>query len=228
MSVGPILITAFLLIAAPIGALASWQTTLQVSIPDPAADSGQATVALILGADPSSSDAFDNLQDIVARDSDALKFHITHTEYPLERAKLWKDLRSESLPAEWRAELSSALSSQIQITWTSVDVPMGISLELIDDRNQSLHDITTAGSYNFTLPLSTTRKFTIRASEKTAVAPAGTGGVGGGCGTLSQIGRKGQGPPHPGTTAWNMLVLLTPLAWRIVQKRRVTKFEFST
>lgn len=201
-------------------AQAAWQARLQISIPDSAADSGNASNKLILGVDSSATDNFDNTWDTVAYPGGSLSAYFPHPENSLSKTQLWQDMRADQLPQHWEVEASSQLEGDARLTWDASTVPAQIDLKLVDSQTGNSIDMKTASQYSYAATPSAARKFSIQASEKIPNVGSGPpppqisgGSGGGGCGMIKDVGRNASYPPPTGAVALNMALLFSPLLW---------------
>src|SRR3972149_4195595 len=96
-----IILTTLLILGGTATVSASWQLPLDTPTPDPNSDTGTATNRLTIGTDPTATDAYDNKFDTIALLKGPMQAYIPHPEYASEQQKLWRDIRTDSLPKEW-------------------------------------------------------------------------------------------------------------------------------
>lgn len=133
-----------------------WQMTLVVSVPDNAADGGQAYNRLVAGMDEAGSDGFDPLLDIrafLAGPVEAFFAHAGDPGYDLNSDQLWQDIRAGGFPKQWAIDVVAAAGRTVTVSWV---LPTGeVSCEsnqfVIEDSDGQLPqtDLCAAGSMNY-------------------------------------------------------------------------------
>ena len=218
-----IILTTILILSGTITVSASWQLTLDISTPDPNSDTGTATNRLVLGTDPTATDAYDNKFDTVALLKGPIQAYIAHPEYAIEQQKLWRDLRSDALPKEWTIEVNSpGEASAINIKW-GINAPDNLNFTLIDlDKNKEIR-IRASTEYSYNSTANSQKKLLLRVSEDTTVTTnansKGNAAKGGGCGYIKDInGNNSKLPGGPGSAVINMIIIFTPLIWLTTRK----------
>ncbi len=217
-----LILTTLLILSGAITGSAAWQLSLDVSTPDPDADTGIATNKLLIGADQTATDAYDNKFDTVALLKGPVQAYISHPEYPVERQKLWRDLRSNTLPKEWIIEVNSPEEGKtVKIKW-GITAPENLNFTLIDQDNNQEIGIRTASEYSFNSTSNSQKRFLLRATDNTTVTTGGNseGPVtqGGGCGYIKDMGGNNRLPGGPGSAALNMTIFFAPLIWITTRK----------
>lgn len=212
-----ITLTTILTLTITATSLAAWQLTLDISTPDPNADTGTATNKLTIGTDPTATDAYDNKLDTVALLKGPVQAYVSHPEYPSHQQKLWRDFRKDSLPQEWEIEVQSEANKPVNITW-QIDDTNNLKLILIDKETNQEISMTPLTEYSYSSNPTTPKTFLLKASEKTAnLSPApgngssGGSGKGGGCGTIKSDRQRRDSMDDYGLSALSVIVLLAPL-----------------
>ena len=216
------ILTTLLIFGSAITGSAAWQLTLDVSTPDPDSDSGIATNRLTVGTDPAATDAYDNTFDTVALLRGPVQAYIAHPEYAIEQQKLWRDLRSNTLPKEWSIEVNSpGEGNTINIKW-GLNAPDNLNLTLIDQDNNKEIGIRASSEYSYNNTPNSQKKFLLRVSENTTVPTGGNSEVsttkGGGCGHIKNIDGNNSLPGGPGSAVLNVAILFAPLIWLTTRK----------
>src|SRR3990172_3122041 len=134
-----IILTGLLISGGAVTESSAWQLTLDISTPDPNSDTGTATNKLTLGTDPTATDAYDNKFDTIALLRGPIHAYIAHHEYATEHQRLWRDIRTDTLPKEWTIEVNSlGEGNTINIKW-GINAPDNIDFTLTDkDNNQEI------------------------------------------------------------------------------------------
>ncbi|OHE55269.1 MAG: hypothetical protein A2Z47_11065 [Thermodesulfovibrio sp. RBG_19FT_COMBO_42_12] len=223
------ILTMLLLLGSAVTGSAAWQITLDVSTTDPNADSGLATNRLTAGTDQTATDAYDNKFDTVALLRGPLQAYIVHPEYATEQQKLWRDLRSNTLPKEWSIEVNSpGEGNTVMIKW-GINAPDNLSFTLIDQDNNQEIGIRESSEYSYNSISNSKKIFLLRVSENTTVTTGGNSEVnatkGGGCGHIKNIDGNNSLPGGNGSAVLNMAILFAPLIWLT---RRKTLLSFIT
>ena len=223
------ILTMLLLLGSAVTGSAAWQITLDVSTTDPNADSGLATNRLTAGTDQTATDAYDNKFDTVALLRGPLQAYIVHPEYATEQQKLWRDLRSNTLPKEWSIEVNSpGEGNTVMIKW-GINAPDNLSFTLIDQDNNQEIGIRESSEYSYNSTSNSMKIFLLRVSENTTVTTGGNSEVnatkGGGCGHIKNIDGNNSLPGGNGSAVLNMAILFAPLIWLT---RRKTLLSFIT
>ncbi len=219
-----IIVTTLLLLSGAVHASAAWQLTFDVSTPDPNSDTGTATNRLTIGTDQTATDAYDNKFDTVALLRGPIEAYVVHPESPAEQRKLWRDLRSNTLPQEWAIEVNSpGGGSAINVQW-GIDAPDHLNFTLIDQDNNQEIGIRSSSVYSYNSTSNTPRRFLLRVSENTAAVPTTAGSSdgntvkGGGCGYIKDIGGNNNFPGGTGSAVLNIAILFVPLVWLTTRK----------
>lgn len=98
-----------------------WQVTLNISVPDGAADGGVAYNRLVAGSEPTATNTFDNAWDIRAFLAGPVEAYFTHegeVGYAVGSQALWQDIREAVLPAEWEIEVVAEAGRTVTLSWT--------------------------------------------------------------------------------------------------------------
>lgn len=207
-----IITAGILLLTLITTAMASWQIEIEVSTPDPGSDTGTAVNRLIIGTDPSGTDVYDNKLDTLALTNGPIQAYVYHPEYPSALKRLWRDYRSNTLPAEWELHIE-AIQENIPVTiaW-KVSGTDNIDFTLIDqDTNQEISSATENYSYTAT---SIPKRLLLKVAESTStVSNPSTGNSGssrgGGCGYIKDS--RGRKDNKYGQGIMFMIILLSPL-----------------
>ena len=223
------ILTMLLLLGSAVTGSAAWQITLDVSTTDPNADSGLATNRLTVGTDQTATEAYDNKFETVALVRGPLPAYIAHPEYATEQQKLWRDLRSNTLPKEWSIEVNSpGEGNTVMIKW-GINAPDNLSFTLIDQDNNQEIGIRESSEYSYNSISNSKKIFLLRVSENTTVTTGGNSEVnatkGGGCGHIKNIDGNNSLPGGNGSAVLNMAILFAPLIWLT---RRKTLLSFIT
>src|SRR3989304_683679 len=218
-----IILTTLLILGGTATVTASWQLPLDISTPDPNSDTGTATNRLTIGTDPTATDAYDNKFDTIALLKGPIQAYIPHPEYASEQQKLWRDIRTDSLPKEWTIEVNSTgEGNSINITWAT-NAPANIDFTLTDqDTNQEI-GIRSSSEYSYNSAVNSQKTLLLRVSENTEVNRDGNSGgnasKGGGCGHIKDSGgNNSRLPGGPGSAVLNMIILFSPLIWLTTRK----------
>ncbi len=217
-----IILTTLLILSSAITGSAAWQLNLDVSTPDPNSDTGTATNNLTIGTDQTATDTYDNTFDTVALLKGPIEAYIIHPEYASEHQKLWRDLRSDTLPKEWTFEVSSPGEGNIiKIKW-GINAPDNLSFTLVDQDSNKEIIMKTIPEYSYNSTSNSQKKFLLRVSENTVVNTGGNSEVnatrGGGCGHIRDTGGNNRLPGGPGSAVLNMTILFAPLIWLTTRK----------
>ena len=217
-----IILTTLLILSGAATGSAAWQLTLDVSTPDQNSDTGAATNKLTIGTDQTATDAYDNRFDTVALLRGPVQAYIAHPEYPSERQKLWRDLRSDALPKEWTIEVNSpGEGNTINIGW-GINAPDNLNFTLIDQDNNQEIGLMASSDHSYNSTPNSQKKFLLRVTDNTAIPTGGNNEgnttVGGGCGYIKNIGGNNRRPGGPGSAVLNMTILLAPLIWLTTRK----------
>lgn len=213
-------LAVILILTVSTTSLAALQVNLEISTPDPDSDTGVASNRLVMGADTTATDGYDNKFDTIALLNGPLQAFFAHPEYEAGYQKLWRDFRNNSLPKEWEIEVvSSNANNTVNITW-EISAQKNILLNLIDkDTNQEI-SLNSETEYSYSNV--TSKKFLLRASGNSS----GGGAKGGGCGYIRYIEKSGGNPINNyGHAAINMLILIAPLLIPILYHRRLIKIS---
>ena len=222
-----IILTTILILSGTITVSASWQLTLDISIPDPNSDTGTATNRLVLGTDPTATDAYDNKFDTVALLKGPIEAYIFHPEYAAEQQRLWRDIRAEELPKEWTIEVNSLVEGNTINIKGGIDVPANLNFTLIDlDKNKEIR-IRASTEYSYNSTANSQKKLLLRVSEDTTVTTnansKGNAAKGGGCGYIKDINGNNSSTGGPGSAALNMIILFAPLIW-LTTRRTISSY----
>ncbi len=217
-----IILTTLLILSATVTPSSAWQLTLDISTPDPNSDTGAATNRLVLGTDPTATDAYDNKFDTVALLKGPVEAYIAHLEYAVEQQKLWRDIRSEELPKEWTIEVNSLIEGSTINIKGGIDVPANLNFTLIDlDKNKEIR-IRASTEYSYNSTSNSQKKLLLRVSEDTTITTngnsKGSAAKGGGCGYIKDINGNNSSTGGPGSAALNMAILFAPLIWLTTRK----------
>ncbi len=218
-----IILTTLLISCSAITGSAAWQINLDVSTTDPNADTGIASNKLIIGTEPNATDTYDNTFDTVALLKGPLQAYILQPEFTPEQQKLWRDLRSETLPKEWTVEVySHEKNNTISIKW-EISAPDKIDFTLVDQDNNQEIGMRKSSEYSYNSVANTHKTFLLRVSENSSVNSSGeinsssTGSnavnasKGGGCGYIKDVKGYGGYPGSGSSALLNMAILFTPL-----------------
>ena len=218
-----IILTTLLILSVAVTESSAWQLTLDISTPDPNSDTGTATNRLVLGTDPTATDAYDNKFDTIALLKGPIQAYIPHPEYASEQQKLWRDIRTDSLPKEWTIEVNAPVEGNtINIKW-GINAPDNVDFTLTDQDNNQKIRIRSSSEYSYSSTSNSRKTFLLRVSENTEVNRDGNSGgnasKGGGCGHIKDIGgNNSRLPGGPGSAVLNMTILFAPLIWLITRK----------
>lgn len=215
-----IILTALLILTGTVSESAAWQVTLDVSTPDTDSDTGTATNRLTIGTDQTATDAYDNKFDTVALLRGPVEAYIVHSEYTAEQRRLWRDLRSGTLPKEWTIEVNSpGDGNAINIRW-GIDAPANLNFTLIDQDNNQEIGIRASSEYSYNSTSNIPKRFLLRVSENTNTAVETSGSSdgnaavkGGGCGYIKDIKGNNSSTGGSGSAAINMAILFMPIIW---------------
>ena len=136
-----------------------WSMAIEFSIPDSSLPLGAVQSRLVLGVDPSATDAFDNQWDTVALWSNSLKATFPHPDYPSDlpdTQSLWHDIRGNSESSHtWNIEVSSdRFGTNTTIYWT-FNTPMAEQCQPpIVTLTDVTHGVSTpvSGNDSYTFP----------------------------------------------------------------------------
>lgn len=211
------ILTTLLILGSAITGSAAWQLTLDVSTTDPNSDTGAATNKLTVGTDQTATDAYDNKFDTVALLRGPIQAYIANPEYAAEKQKLWRDIRTDSLPKEWTIEVNSPdEGNTIKIKW-GINAPDNIDFTLIDQATNQEVGIRSSSEYSYDSTSNSQKTFLLRVSDNTSVTTGGSSNgnatKGGGCGYIKDINGNNSSPGGPGSAALNMMILFAPLIW---------------
>ena len=209
-----LILTIILTLTMAAGSMAAWQVNIEVSTPDPNSDTGIASNKLYIGTDVAATAGYDNQLDTVALLRGPVQAYLSHPEYPSGQQKLWRDVRSDSLPQDWEIEVqSSGANNTINFNWKIV-APNDLSFILIDNDSGQNIDIASSSGYSYSNTSTTSKKFLLKVSQNLATSDQGSGGgssKGGGCGYIKDFGKKNNSQNERGQVALNMIILMTPL-----------------
>ncbi len=217
-----IILTTILILSATVTPSSAWQLTLDISTPDPNSDTGTATNRLVLGTDPTATDAYDNKFDTVALLKGPVEAYILHPEYAAEQQKLWRDIRSDELPKEWTVEVNSLVEGNTISIKGGIDTPDNLNFTLIDlDKNKEIR-IRASTEYSYSSTANSQKKLLLRVSEDTTITTngnsKGNAAKGGGCGYIKDINGNNSSTGGPGSAVLNMAILFAPLIWLTTRK----------
>ena len=222
-----IILATILTLTLTATSLAAWQLNLDITTPDPNSDTGIATNKLTIGTDPTATDAYDNKFDTVALLKGPVEAYIVHPEYVVEQQKLWRDIRTDTLPKEWTIEVNSlGEGNTINIKW-GINAPNNIDFTLTDQDNNQEIVIRSSSEYSYSSDSNSQKTFLLRVSENTSVttSPSSTGNAakGGGCGYIKDINGNNSSTGGPGSAVLNMIILFAPLIW-LTTRRTISSY----
>ncbi len=173
-----IALTLFLLLPISVHA-ADWELPLTVSIPYTGAEGEVAKTTLILGANPSATDGFDNVWDTPGFLENVLRAYFLHEDYSPPHQRLWRDVRSNRLPQEWDLwVLPAQAGASVTFNWSSADLsnlPSSLRFRLVDlDSGSQELDMRSVTTYSYVHADQTTaHHFRIRVDEPVVTPPPG-------------------------------------------------------
>lgn len=215
---GLLFILLFGMVLVP-SAKASWQIEIVVSTPDPKADSGEATNRLVIGVDPSATDSFDNTMDTVALLDGPVMAYVDHPGYPSAFKKLWRDMRTTGLPAQWEIHIGTSNPDvPVKVTWQLKGTDR-VDFTLVDKDTGQVLSSTGSNTYSYTAS-SDPKILLLKVNSSTASSSpssgGSSGGKGGGCGYIKSPG----GDDHMGGEVLGfMVVLFSPLILSLLGRR---------
>ena len=209
-----LILTIILILTMTAVSIAAWQVNIEVSTPDPNADTGLATNKLYIGTDVAATEGYDNKLDTIAFLDGPIQAYLSHPEYQLNQQKLWRDVRSDSLPQNWEIEVqSSGANNTINLNW-KIEAPNNLDFSLMDKDSGQNIDITSSSKYSYSNTSTTPKRFLLKVSQNLATNDQSSGGgssKGGGCGYIKDFGKKNNSQNERGQVALNMIILMTPL-----------------
>jgi len=209
-----LILTIILTLTMAAGSMAAWQVNIEVSTPDPNADTGLATNKLYIGTDVAATEGYDNKLDTIAFLDGPIQAYLSHPEYQLNQQKLWRDVRSDSLPQNWEIEVqSSGANNTINLNW-KIEAPNNLDFSLMDKDSGQNIDITSSSKYSYSNTSTTPKRFLLKVSQNLATSDQSSGAEsskGGGCGYIKDFGKKNNSQNERGQVALNMIILMTPL-----------------
>jgi hypothetical protein len=132
-----------------------WQIDLRVQ-------SGTAYNNLVLGADSTATDGFDNVWEVYAYLAGQLRAYFPHGEWNMAQDIFWRDIRANQpgTTKVWIMDVDSDLSGSTHtISWDMSKIPSSFTATLTDNLTSQQIDMHSTASYNFVY--SNTRTFTI-------------------------------------------------------------------
>ena len=209
-----LILTIILTLTMAAGSMAAWQVNIEVSTPDPNSDTGIASNKLYIGTDVAATAGYDNQLDTVALLRGPVQAYLSHPEYPSGQQKLWRDVRSDSLPQDWEIEVqSSGANNTINLNW-KIEAPNNLDFSLMDKDSGQNIDITSSSKYSYSNTSTTPKMFLLKVSQKLGTSDQSSGAEsskGGGCGYIKDFGKKNNSQNERGQVALNMIILMTPL-----------------
>ena len=209
-----LILTIILTLTMTAVSIAAWQVNIEVSTPDLTADTGLATNKLYIGTDGAATEGYDNKLDTIAFLDGPIQAYLSHPEYQLNQQKLWRDVRSDSLPQNWEIEVqSSGANNTINLNW-KIEAPNNLDFSLMDKDSGQNIDITSSSKYSYNNTSTTPKRFLLKVSQKLGTSDQSSGAEsskGGGCGYIKDFGKKNNSQNERGQVALNMIILMTPL-----------------
>ena len=133
-----------------------WKASIMVSY-------GNSNNRLILGADQTATDSFENRWEVGALLGGYIKAYFDHPEWGNARY-YWQDIRDVYLPKEWVFYVESGyVNSNISLEWIMSNVPDTVKLYLVDTALNMTIDMKNQSSYTYTNTSADAKIFTVRA-----------------------------------------------------------------
>ncbi len=119
-------------------------------------ESGASHNVLILGADDTASDGFDNLWDTHALFGSDIRAYFPHDEWNRDHNKFWRDIKSNDtgMSKSWPVTIdidpdSSLLNETFTITWDLSMIPQDYTVTLTDDTTGQQIDMRATPLHSF-------------------------------------------------------------------------------
>jgi hypothetical protein len=135
-----------------------WRMGFNISVPDSNADGGILVNRLEAGSLSTATDLYDNNADVIALLAGPVQAAFSHeseTTYPTYLQLLWRDIRSDGLPINWKIKvLSQQSSSLVTVAWTAPPtIPsdtchLGV-VSFQDQTTGQLIDLNAGSSYSY-------------------------------------------------------------------------------
>ncbi len=122
-----------------------WQVALNVGTEN-------ASNRLVLGADDTATEGFDNVWESMALLGGMVKSYFPHPEWKVRHDAFQRDIRklASGTTKEWRFIVDSSLTNErININWDLTQIPDDYDIQLIDDTTGSQTDMRLSPSYDF-------------------------------------------------------------------------------
>lgn len=146
-------------VCSPSAWAGDWTMGFNVSVPDSNADGGILVNRLEAGSLSTATDLYDNDSDVMALLAGPVQAAFSHegeTTYPSYLQLLWRDIRSDGLPKNWKIKvLSQQSGSPVTVAWTppptisSDTCHLGV-VSFQDQTTGQLIDLNAASSYSYT------------------------------------------------------------------------------
>jgi hypothetical protein len=146
-------------VCSPSAWAGDWTMGFNISVPDSNADGGILVNRLEAGSLSTATDDYDNDADVMALLAGPVQAAFSHegeTTYPTYLQLLWRDVRSDGVPKNWKIKvLSKQSGSPVTVAWTppplipSDSCHLGV-VSFQDQTTGQLIDLNAASSYSYT------------------------------------------------------------------------------